>query len=120
MREHTSPSLQPKGKADKPSPSLYSVLLKTILPVILLIPEGKDYVMHENLDAARSEAAARAKNSGESFCIVSGKKNECMIYRVYPRKGFGLPPGGVLEEVVTPEIERIEIEPQEKISTNGF
>ena len=76
--------------------------------------------MHNNLDAARSEAAARAKTSGESFCIVSGRKNERMIYRIYPRKGFGLPSGGTLEEVVSPEIERIEIEPQEKISTNGF
>lgn len=76
--------------------------------------------MHESLDAARSEAAVRAKNSGESFCIVSGKKNECKIYRVYPQKGFGLPPGGVLEEFVTPAIERKEIEPQEKTSCNGF
>jgi len=76
--------------------------------------------MHEGLDAARSEAAARAKSSGESFCIVSGKKNERTVYRVYPLKGFGLPHGGTLEEVVEPAVERREIEPQEKTSSNGF
>ena len=76
--------------------------------------------MHECLDAARSEAAARAKSSGESFCIVSGKKSEHVIYRVYPLKGFGLPSGGTLEEVVEPAVERMEIEPQEKTSSNGF
>ncbi len=76
--------------------------------------------MHECLDAARSEAVARAKSSGESFCIVSGKKSKLMVYRVYPLKGFGLPSGGTLEEVVEPAVERVEIEPQEKTSSNGF
>ena len=76
--------------------------------------------MYEYLDAARSEAASRAKSSGKSFCIVSGKKNERMVYRVYPLRGFGLPAGGTLEEVVKPAVERMEIEPQEKTSSNGF
>ena len=95
-------------------------LLKTIMPVILLIPDGRITLMHEGLDTARSEAAARAKISGESFCIVSGKKSEHVVYRVYPLKGFGLPPGGTLEEVVEPAVKRKEIEPQEKTSSNGF
>ena len=30
------------------------------------------------------------------------------------------PQGGMLEEVIEPAVERIEIEPQEKISSNGF
>jgi hypothetical protein len=52
--------------------------------------------------------------------VVTGIKNNAKIYRIYPLKGFGLPPGGILEEVVVPEIERTEIEPREKTSTNGF
>lgn len=76
--------------------------------------------MHEYLIAARSEASARAKSSGESFCVVSGKKNERLVYRVYPLRGFGLPAGGTLEEIVEPAVERMEIEPQEKTSSNGF
>jgi hypothetical protein len=35
-------------------------------------------------------------------------------------KGFDLPPEGTQEKVVEPALERIEIEPQEKTSSNGF
>lgn len=76
--------------------------------------------MHETLDAARREAAVRAENLGESFCIVSGMKNTGRIYRVYPLRGFGLPPGGILEQVVNPLVERTVLEPPEKTSSNGF
>lgn len=54
------------------------------------------------------------------MCIVSGKKDGRRVFRVYSMRGFGLPAGGTLEEVVKPDIERIEPEPPEKTSTNGF
>jgi len=76
--------------------------------------------MHSNMDSAMKEASSRAGAAGEPMCIVSGMKDGRMIYRVYPMKGFGLPAGGTLEEVVQPDIERIEPEPPEKTSTNGF
>jgi len=54
------------------------------------------------------------------MCIVSGMKNGRRIFRVYSMRGFGLPAGGMLEEVIQPDVERIEPEPPEKTSTNGF
>ena len=76
--------------------------------------------MHTDLNSALQEASEKANHRGESFCVVTGIKNNVKIYRIYPLKGFGLPPGGILEEVVVPETERTEIEPREKTSTNGF
>lgn len=61
-----------------------------------------------------------AAATGEPACIVSGRKDGALIYRVYSMKGFGLPAGGTLEEVVLPAVERVDPEPPEKISTNGF
>ena len=49
--------------------------------------------MHDNLESARIAAGRRAESRGESFCIVSGLKRGRRIFRVYPMKGFGLPPG---------------------------
>jgi len=76
--------------------------------------------LYTGLKSALREASETANRIGESICVVSGTKNGTKVYRTYPLKGFGLPPGGTLEEVVTPEIERNEPEPQEKISSNGF
>lgn len=76
--------------------------------------------MHYDRQAALEEASRSADSLGEPFCVVSGTKNGRRVFRVYPMKGFGLPPGGRLEEVVNPEVERIQPEPPEKISTNGF
>lgn len=76
--------------------------------------------MHTDLNTALQEASGKADLLGESFCVVSGMKNNVKIYRIYALKGFGLPPGGILEEVVAPKIERKETEPTEKTSTNGF
>jgi hypothetical protein len=77
-------------------------------------------VMHAELGDALHDAEARAKIMGEPFCVVSGRKNGKLIYRIYPMRGFGLPPGGRLEEVVHPLKERVTPEPREKTSTNGF
>ena len=76
--------------------------------------------MHTDLDSALREASEKAEHLGESICVVSGMKNNRKIYRTYSLKGFGLPAGGTLEEVVAPEMERVKPEPPEKISSNGF
>lgn len=76
--------------------------------------------MHEELAFAVEDARRRAERARESFCVVSGMKKGRLIYRIYPMKGFGLPPGGRLEEVIEPSVERVQLEPPEKISSNGF
>ncbi len=76
--------------------------------------------MHTDLNSALKEASEKVKRLCESICVVSGMKNNMKIYRTYPLKGFGIPPGGTLEEVVRPEVERERPEPPEKISSNGF
>ncbi len=76
--------------------------------------------MHTDLKSALREASEKAERLGESFCVVSGIKNNRIVYRTYPLKGFGLPPGGTLEEVIAPQVEREKPEPPEKISSNGF
>jgi len=76
--------------------------------------------MHTDLDSALREASNKADRLGEPFCVASGSKNSTKIYRTYPLRGFGLPPGGTLEEVIAPEVERVEPEPPEKTSSNGF
>ncbi len=75
---------------------------------------------YTGLEPALLEASETANRVGESICVVSGTKKGKKVYRIYPLKGFGLPPGGTLEEVVKPRIERNKPEPQEKISSNGF
>lgn len=69
---------------------------------------------------AVEHAVEMADRTGASFCIVSGRKRDAAVFRVYPLKGFGLPPGGKLEKVVEPKTERPPLEPREKTSTNGF
>ncbi len=71
---------------------------------------------------ALAEAARLAGTRGAAFCAISrfSPKRGMIVYRVMPMAGFGLPPGWTFEETVEPGRERIEIEPQEKSSTNGF
>jgi len=107
--------------ANKKPPSLFSDdLLKSFLLVILHLTKGWTRIMHTDLNSALREATEKAERLGESICVVSGSKNNKKIYRTYPLKGFGLPPGGRLEEVIAPEVEREVPEPPEKISSNGF
>ncbi|MBD3276777.1 MAG: hypothetical protein GF388_00605 [Candidatus Aegiribacteria sp.] len=77
-------------------------------------------MIYEDLKEAVREAGRKAENLGEPFCVVSGFKKGVRIFRLYPMKGFGLPPGGTLEKVVNPVVEREDPEPPEKISSNGF
>jgi len=76
--------------------------------------------LYSDRDAALEQAGTMAMKLGEAFCVVSGRKNGVLIYRIYPLEGFGLPSGGTLEEVVHPRVQRRDVEPPEKISTNGF
>lgn len=73
-------------------------------------------------DEAAAEAGRLARARGETFCIVSRRSSArgCELYRVIPLSGFGLPAGWTLHSVVEPEVERVEPEPPEKTSTNGF
>ncbi|HOA04961.1 MAG TPA: hypothetical protein PLX54_04810 [Candidatus Fermentibacter daniensis] len=74
----------------------------------------------------RSEALAEARRlagaRGSAFCAISkfSPKRGRTVFRVMPLAGFGLPSGWTFEETVEPGWERIEIEPREKLSTNGF
>ena len=79
-----------------------------------------DTIIHTDLNSALREASEQAKRLCEYICVVSGMKNNKRIFRTYPLKGFGLPPGGTLEEVIAPAVEREKPEPPEKISSNGF
>jgi len=76
--------------------------------------------LYGTLDEAVAQATIMADLRGSSFCVVSGRKKGVPVFRIYPLKGFGLPPGGTLDRVVEPRTERLEIEPQEKNSSNGF
>lgn len=59
---------------------------------------------------------------GEAFCIISrfSRRRGHAVYRVLPLRGFGLPAGWSLEDSVMPGREKVEPEPPEKTSTNGF
>jgi hypothetical protein len=76
--------------------------------------------LFDSIQEARSSASRRADGAGSPYCIVSGRKGGRRMFGVLSAEGFGLPAGAVLEEVVEPATERREVEPPEKISSNGF
>ncbi|MDM7991684.1 MAG: hypothetical protein QUS11_00035 [Candidatus Fermentibacter sp.] len=71
---------------------------------------------------ALAEAVRQACARGAASCVVSrfSPKRGVTVYRIMSMRGFGLPPGWTFEETVEPGRERVEIEPPEKSSTNGF
>jgi hypothetical protein len=75
-----------------------------------------------DLEEAVADAAGSAARRGYALCVISrfSPKRGRTVYRVVPLAGFGLPQGWTFEETVEPGRERIEVEPQEKSSTNGF
>lgn len=79
-------------------------------------------VLYEDLGEALAEAVKLAGTRGLSYCTISrfSPKRGMTVYRVMPLAGFGLPPGWTFEDTVEPGREKVEIEPQEKSSTNGF
>jgi hypothetical protein len=78
--------------------------------------------LFESIQEACAAASALAQRSCEPVCIISrfSKKRGIPLYRVLPLAGFGLPHGWTFEDTVQPGVERRELEPQEKTSTNGF
>ena len=76
--------------------------------------------LFDSMEEARRSASLRADGAGTPYCIVSGRRGGRRMYGVLSAEGFGLPAGAVLEEMVEPATERREMEPPEKISSNGF
>lgn len=68
-----------------------------------------------------TEAAVRAaKRDGIAFYILCNPSRKEKKYTALPSRGFGLPAGFYIEELIRPDEERIELERPEKTSTNGF
>ncbi|MCK5133914.1 MAG: hypothetical protein KAR40_17410 [Candidatus Sabulitectum sp.] len=65
-------------------------------------------------------AILAAEREGMPFYILCNPSRKENKYTALPSRGFGLPPGFYIEEMIKPEQERIELEPPEKTSTNGF
>jgi hypothetical protein len=76
----------------------------------------------ETLNEALVRARELSDSRGDSWCVISGrsKRDGRTVFGVMQMSGFGLPPGWIVEEVVSPSSPLIEIEPPEKTSTNGF
>lgn len=74
----------------------------------------------EELDVIRKAAKKAADRSGTAFYVLCNPSRKEKRYTAVTSAGFGLPAGFYIEEKITPDNERVEIEPPEKISTNGF
>ncbi len=72
------------------------------------------------LDRARREAGRLADMKGVSYCVISREESGKKEYKYVCMEGFGLPKGWMLEEVINPLIERVEIEPPENIEDDSF
>jgi hypothetical protein len=72
------------------------------------------------LEKARQEAGRLADLKGVGYCVISREQSSTKEFRVACLEGFGLPKGWILEEVVNPRIERVEIEPPEDIEDDSF
>ncbi|PIE51445.1 hypothetical protein CSA37_12015 [Candidatus Fermentibacteria bacterium] len=72
------------------------------------------------LDEIRNAAEKAAEREGVPFYILRDTSKRTKAYTALTSVGFGLPPGFQIEELITPEHELEEIEPPEKISSNGF
>lgn len=65
-------------------------------------------------------ATLAAEREGIPFYILCNPSRKERKYTALSARGFGLPPGFFIEEMIRPHEERIELEPTEKTSTNGF
>jgi len=73
-----------------------------------------------DMEKARQEAGRLADLKGVGYCVISREQSGSREFRVACMEGFGLPKGWILEEVVNPRIERVEIEPAEDIEDDSF
>lgn len=68
-----------------------------------------------------TEAAVHAaEREGIPFYIICNPSRQEKKYTALSSRGFGLPAGFFIEDMIRPEEERIELEAPEKTSTNGF
>ena len=74
----------------------------------------------EELETIRKLAEAAAEREGVPFYILRDPMRRHKAYTAVSSAGFGLPPGLFIEDKINPRNERVEIEPPEKNSTNGF
>jgi hypothetical protein len=77
-------------------------------------------MLFEEIEEIRKLAAKAAERDGTAFYILCDPSRNAKRYTAVSSRGFGLPPGLFIEERVDPETERVETEPPEKTSTNGF
>ncbi|NLP04661.1 hypothetical protein GX411_01745 [Candidatus Fermentibacteria bacterium] len=73
-----------------------------------------------DLEKARHEAGRLADLKGVAYCVISREQSGVKEFKVVCMEGFGLPKGWILEDVVNPRIERVEIEPPEDIEDDSF
>lgn len=72
------------------------------------------------LNEIREAAVKAAERDGVPFYVLRDTSRRRNSYTALTSVGFGLPSGFYIEEMISPENERFEIEPVEKTSTNGF
>lgn len=77
-------------------------------------------MLFDELETIRRLAEKAAERDGVPFYILRDPSRRTMGYTAVSSVGFGLPPGLFIEELISPENHREEIEPPEKTSTNGF
>jgi hypothetical protein len=92
---------------------------------VIILRKGKTRPLpeiRETLQEALARARDLSESRGDAWCVISGrsKRDGRNVFGVMQMSGFGLPPGWVVEEVVSPSSPLIELEPPEKTSTNGF
>ena len=73
-----------------------------------------------DLAKIRTAAILAAEREGIPFYILCNPSREEKKYTALSSRGFGLPAGFFIEDMIRPDEERIELDPPEKTSTNGF
>ena len=73
-----------------------------------------------NLKEIQEAAVKAADREGVPFYIIYNPTRQEKKYTALTSISFGLPKGFLIEEKIEPCESRFEIEPPEKVSTNGF
>lgn len=73
-----------------------------------------------DLEEIIQAAEKAAEREGIPFLIICNPTREEKKYTALPSRGFGLPEGFFIERMIRPLEERVELDPPEKTSTNGF
>jgi hypothetical protein len=81
---------------------------------------GRRYMYFADLEEITKAAGKAAEREGIPFYIICNPSREEKKYTALPSRGFGLPEGFFIEKMIRPSQERVELDPPEKTSTNGF